>query len=85
MAVADVSDAGQRFDALCREHFPHLANADPAADILGGGVLASYEVVDLVGWIEEVFGLEIIDEEIAAENFGTKQKLVAFIDAKLSR
>jgi acyl carrier protein len=56
-----------------------------ATTSLFGGLpeLDSMAVVELVGALEERFGLEINDHEITGEAFETLGSLAAFVDGKL--
>jgi len=46
------------------------------------GVLTSLDVLSLVAFIEETFGLEISGDDIDMDTFGTIDGLVAMVTAK---
>ena len=51
--------------------------------LLEGGVVDSAGVMSLVLFLEERFGIRILDEELFAENFGTVDRITAFVAGKL--
>jgi len=46
------------------------------------GIIDSTGVMEIVGFIEEEFGIEIADEEIIPENLDSIDSLVTFIEQK---
>jgi acyl carrier protein len=51
-------------------------------DLLNLGVIDSIGFVELVGEVEERYGLTIADDEIVEENFGSVNAIAAFVAAK---
>lgn len=51
--------------------------------LLEGGIVDSAGVMSVVLFLEERFGIQILDEELFAENFGTVERITAFVAAKL--
>lgn len=51
-------------------------------DPLAEGALDSLAVEQLITYIEERFGVPLVDEELVAENFSSIPALAAFIDSK---
>lgn len=49
------------------------------------GILDSPDVLRLVVFVEEEFGLEVSDDEIVPENFATIASVTDFVRAKLER
>lgn len=56
--------------------------ADPPAVL--PEALDSQDLLELSGFIEFQYGIEILDEEINAENMGTLPSLVAFVQQKIA-
>jgi acyl carrier protein len=52
--------------------------------LLEGGIVDSASVMMLVFFLEERFGIQILDEELFAENFATVDRITAFISSKLN-
>lgn len=51
---------------------------DPFAD----GRLDSLAIEQLVAFLEETYGLEVQDEDLAAENFGSLKAVARYVDAQ---
>lgn len=51
--------------------------------LLEGGIVDSAGVMSLVFFLEERFGIQILDEELFAENFATVERIAAFVARKL--
>ncbi|RMD83589.1 MAG: acyl carrier protein [Candidatus Dadabacteria bacterium] len=46
------------------------------------GILDSFEIIELVDFIERTWNIRIADEEITKENMGSIEKMAAFIARK---
>jgi len=55
---------------------------DDKASLLDGGVLDSTGVLELVGFIEESWGIEMADSEIVPDNLDSVVKIAAFVMTK---
>lgn len=49
------------------------------SDMIGDGIIDSFQVVDIVAGLEEEFSLEIGAEHVVAENFSNKDSVVALM------
>jgi acyl carrier protein len=60
------------------------ATADLGADVplLDQGILDSTAVLEIVSFLEESLGLEVADEEVVPQNFGSIARLVAYVGTK---
>lgn len=45
-------------------------------------ILASADLLELAGWVEEKYGIEISDEEVVAETFSSVNQLAQVVVAK---
>lgn len=54
----------------------------PDEDLLEQGIIDSLGILKLILFIEETYGIKIIDEEIVPENFQTLNVMVKFIEQK---
>jgi acyl carrier protein len=85
----DRADVTARVTTLLRREFPDCVDGrqlDEGAGLLGQGIgLDSVEVLQLVGAIEEDFGLTIDDEALAAEHFASIGTVVTFVMEWLRR
>ena len=71
--------------AYINENFMYLQPDRILADsdsLLELGVIDSTGVVELVGEVEERYGITVDDAEITEENFGSLAGLVAFVESK---
>ncbi len=50
--------------------------------LLTSGVIDSIGIYQIVGFVESEFGVEISDEELVEDNFGTIADLASLIDSK---
>ncbi len=50
--------------------------------LLTSGVIDSIGIYQIVGFVESEFGVEIADEELVEDNFGTIGDLAALIEGK---
>ena len=55
------------------------AKLNPTDDLLGAGILDSLGILQLVGFIEERFGLQVPDEDVVYENFNSLQSLSDYL------
>jgi len=58
-----------------------LKNED---SLLDKGVIDSTGIVELLSYVEDVYDLEVADEEISRDNFDSIDKLSSFIETKIS-
>ncbi len=49
---------------------------------LENGVIDSMNVIELVLFLEQKFGIQVADHEIVPDNFDSIQKLTAFVQSK---
>ena len=64
-----------------------LPGEDPAGfsddfDLIGGGVLDSLAMVNLVTHLEQAYGVEVAPADLVPENFGSVRALAAFVQGK---
>ncbi len=50
--------------------------------LLESGVIDSLGVLDVVGFLEQTFGIKIDDEELTPDNFGNIKCMVSFVQEK---
>ena len=55
---------------------------DDDASLVEAGVADSTGVLELVAFVEETFGFEVLDEEIVPENFDSVNKITAYLESK---
>ncbi len=52
--------------------------------LLDAGLIDSTGVLELVGYLEEAFAIEVLDEDIVPENMDSLNAISAYVDRKLS-
>lgn len=60
-----------------------LEGAEIPVDPLAEGMLDSLAVEQLIGYIEDEFGVIFEDEELVAENFASVDTVIGLVNAKL--
>jgi len=55
----------------------------PDEDLLDRGTIDSLGMMKLIVFIEETFGIKVIDEEIVPENFQTLNSMTGFVEQKM--
>ena len=73
-----------RIKAYLIEHFPSARDHALGDDdhLLANGVLDSLGVLDLVGYLEQEFGIAVADDDLLPEHFETLRRLTAFVEDK---
>lgn len=66
------------------EHFPSARDHALGDDdhLLANGILDSLGVLDLVGYLEQEFGIAVSDDDLLPEHFETLRRLTAFVEDK---
>ena len=65
--------------AILKEVKPNK-NLEGITDIVEGGYLDSFAIMNLIMVLSETFGIEIDFEEITAENFNSIDAMVAMVE-----
>lgn len=68
-----------------RENFLYARPDYPLGDedrLLDDGIVDSMGAVELVGFLEQQFGIAIPDDEITEDNFGTIAAIAGFVSRK---
>lgn len=69
----------EQINGILKEIKPNK-NLDDATNIVEGGYLDSFEIMNLIMMLTETFGVEIDFEEITAENFNSIDAMVAMVE-----
>jgi acyl carrier protein len=57
----------------------------PDTDFLQNGILDSTSVLELVGFLEEKFGIRVEDDELVPENMNSLEKITIYISKKTGK
>lgn len=74
-----MSDNGQKILEMLREYNEAIP-ADREVDLLQGGYIDSFDIVNIVADLEEKFYIEIDPEDIVPENFMNMTCIEALIE-----
>ena len=55
----------------------------PSSNLFDAGVIDSYGVVEMVGYIEREFGVSFTDEELLSPSLGSVQGMAEMVEKKL--
>lgn len=61
-----------------------IESVAPGDDLLADGVIDSHGLMELVGFIEQRYGIKVADADLLPENFQSIERIEAFIARKAS-
>jgi len=61
---------------------PNL-QVDPDDSLLRKGVFDSLGVMEIIGFLEETFGIKVEQEEVTEAHFGTLNAIAGYVETKL--
>jgi acyl carrier protein len=78
-------EIGNRVSAFIKRNylFDEGKALDPAASLLGTGIVDSTGILELITFVEEDFQVSFTDNELTADNFDSVDKIVAILGRKL--
>ena len=81
MDSAAADDTAELIHGFIKQRFPLASSKELTQDLslLDSGIVDSLGVLDLVGFIEEQFGIEAQDEDLVPENFDSIDALTRFV------
>jgi acyl carrier protein len=59
-----------------------ITEISPDENLLSKGIVDSHGVMELVGFLEQRYGITVGDEDLTPENFESVQRIEAFVDRK---
>jgi len=80
-------DILEKARAYVIENFMYMRKSQTIGDeesLLRTGVISSLGMMEVVGWVEETFGVTVDPEEITENNFDTMRGLARFVLSKSS-
>ena len=72
----------ERMRNFLGQHFPATRNVQDEQSLLGGGLIDSLGILEVVTFLEKEFGLVVSDEEPLPENFESVRSLSNFVQRK---
>ena len=84
--VANSGDVRERITSFIVREFCYgkSDSVEPETDLMEAGILDSTKFMEMVAYVEETFGIEVDDEDLTPENFGSIAGMVRFVEGKLS-
>jgi acyl carrier protein len=81
MDSAAADDVPELIHGFIKQRFPLASSKELTQDLslLDSGIVDSLGVLDLVGFIEEQFGIEAQDDDLVPENFDSIESLARFV------
>jgi acyl carrier protein len=59
-----------------------ISEISPDENLLSKGIVDSHGVMELVGFLEQRYGISVGDEDLTPENFESVQRIEAFVERK---
>jgi acyl carrier protein len=59
-----------------------ITEIDPSENLLSRGIVDSHGVMELVGFLQERYGIAVRDEDLSPENFESVASIEAFVGRK---
>ena len=59
-----------------------ITEIDPQENLLSKGIVDSHGVMELVGFLEERYGISVGDEDLSPENFESVASIEGFVERK---
>ena len=59
-----------------------ITEVDPQENLLSKGIVDSHGVMELVGFLEERYGITVGDEDLSPENFESVASIEAYVQRK---
>ena len=72
----------ERIRNFLGQHFPATRNVQDEQSLLGGGLIDSLGILEVVTFLEKEFGFVVSDEELLPENFESVRSLSNFVQQK---
>ncbi len=84
--MADQEEIQKTVKEFIQQNFIFDSNTLLADDesLLGSGIIDSTGILELIGFLEQRFGLQFKDSELVGENFDTIIKITSFLNKKIN-
>lgn len=77
-------DSKTRIREFLKQTFFYSGELHDDESLLGRGIIDSTGVLEVVGFLETEFGIEVADEEMLPENLDSVRQLVEYVGRKLA-
>ena len=75
----------KKIHKFIKQNFPMKRNLNDDDSFLEKGIIDSSGVLELVGFIESTFQIEIEDDELIPDNLDSVNKIILFVKKKLEQ
>jgi acyl carrier protein len=73
-----------RIKTFLAQQFPATKNVGVEDPLLKNGLIDSLGILEVVTFVENEFGITIVDEELSPDNFESVRSLSAFVRQKIN-
>ena len=70
---------------LCKNYMVEEDEIHPDKSLIDQGVIDSFGLIEISGFLEQEFGIAVRDDEMNRENFGSVLKIVSFVENKTGK
>ena len=81
----DVGTQKKKIQKFITNNFPMRRTLEDDDSFLEKGIIDSSGVLELVGFIESTFEIEIEDDELIPDNLDSVNKIISFVNKKLEQ
>jgi len=74
----------QLLDFIVENYMVDLEEIPLDSSLIDEGIIDSFGLVEIASFLERLFSIKIQEEDMVRENFGSVNKLIAFVQGKLS-
>ncbi len=78
----DKQNTTSKIKTFLAQQFPMTKNVSNDEPLLKNGLIDSLGILDLVTFVENEFGIQVSDEDLLPENFGSIHSLTNFVHNK---
>src|SRR5262245_54213201 len=71
--------------AFLRKSFYAPADLDPDASLTDAGIVDSRGMLELIAFVEQTYGIVVLDRDIHPDNFDTLALAAAYVRARIER
>lgn len=86
-STMSTSDTSQRIRRYIVDNFLYMRPDHQFTDddaLLGKGIIDSIGVMEVIGFVEEEFGVQVADEDVTEEHLGSVSAIARYVDRALA-
>jgi acyl carrier protein len=82
--IMDRQNTTSKIKTFLAQQFPMTKNVSNDEPLLTKGLIDSLGILEVVSFVENEFGIVVLDEDLLPENFGSIHSLTNFVHEKTS-